>query len=292
MKAEVSVSLNDYDLTRRSCQFYDLSILKADNDGPWLMTKTNDVIKKDSERPTKVEEGNLLMLDDDDKNDKEAANQTDCHIMVTSDENPLTDRRNYVTLVNIPPQKRDIESDHFSSERLVNQFTERLCVSTNPASPHKSCASFCHYEVTPPRCKVAVHLKPIVMTPVDFKESMIVLRDCTKKRYRSTINCWPRTKPTRFAETCYVHPKHLESTYVSYVDYNQDRLRVHYQSALQVTFRAFCNNFIESFEFQDSEGSTMDESEYEEDESQAGTTDDVSVHVNGDIRKDEGWMRV
>jgi len=282
MKAEVNVSLNNYDLSRRSNQYFDLSLFKADNDDPWLTAKTktnDDVIKKDSaKREDKVE------------NDK------DCHIMITTEDHPLTERRNYVTMVNIPPQKRDMETDFFTSELLIHKFTERLCVSANPKGPQKSCASFCHYEVEPPRCKVAVHVKPLVMTPVEFKESAIVLRDCTKRRYRSTINCWPRVKPSRFAETFYVHPKHRESTYVSYVDYNQDRTRVHYQSALAVTSRAFCNNFVEGFEFQNSEGSTMDESDYDYDEDDVNQSvehhDDVLVHINGDARKEDGWMRV
>jgi len=72
------------------------------------------------------------------------------------------------------------------------------------------------------------------MVPVDYRDTLILLRDCTRRRFRTGMECWPRNRPVRFQETCYVTPKRLESTYVSYCDYGVNKSHTRYQSALQV----------------------------------------------------------
>lgn len=221
MKSQIKAELFDYDVSRRNHQFY---ILTPPNSGKLLASKaTNGTLPGTSTKNIEV---------------------VDCDLIVSSG---LDEPKNYIKLINM----REEQGRRYTSQLLVNRYSDRLLVREGPNRPEKTYMSSCRYDSEPPRCKQSIYLAPPAMTPVKFRESIVVISDCTKKNYRSTLDCAPRYRPQRACETRYLRPKHLQTTYVTQVDYGS---KVNYRSSVEVTPRSFCNNYVRAFEFNNDSG--------------------------------------
>lgn len=59
-----------------------------------------------------------------------------------------------------------------------------------------------------------------VATPTRFSETVVAVRNCTWRSYRSQVYLEPRQKPVSYRSTTIIYPKHAKSTYRTTLSYN------------------------------------------------------------------------
>lgn len=90
------------------------------------------------------------------------------------------------------------------------------------------------------------------LMPAAYHESMLCYGlESTRRRYRSTVVYRPKMVPQSFSDTCYVRPKRLENTFVSYLDVGTDDhfRRKWFSSAVRVEPKTVSNVLVSGFEW-------------------------------------------
>jgi hypothetical protein len=163
------------------------------------------------------------------------------------DSNNLQDSH-FLHQINFPASQSTVSNSHdFSHQMITESFSEHISVSALPAEPRHSCAAFCNYE-SEQHCRDTVHLAT-TMAPVGYNSSIICFINCSKKRFRTTVNFEPRLRPVHYEETQFVRPKRMESRFVSYLDYKTETSRRWYTSSVQINHKAGCSSFVHDFQF-------------------------------------------
>ena len=161
----------------------------------------------------------------------------------------------------------------FDADMVPIRFTECVSVAAIPAYTEKSCVAYCDIE-KPRRIKEEVKFIE-VLAPVSFENSIVCRTDCTKKNFKSLVNYWPKFKPRKFSETCYVLPKYVSHSYVAFVDYHVDKERKWFTTTVQLKPKTYSNTTVQGFEMQDDPDLVDSDGE----EIQTDSEDDFQVEV-------------
>lgn len=90
------------------------------------------------------------------------------------------------------------------------------------------------------------------LLPAAYRDTMLCYgHNTTRRRYRSTVVYQPKIVPESFSDTCYVRPKRLSNTFVSYLDTGPDNYfrRKWFSSAVRVEPKTVSNVMVSGFEW-------------------------------------------
>lgn len=71
-------------------------------------------------------------------------------------------------------------------------------------------------------------------TPTSYSETVVAVRDCTWRSYKSEVHLEPRQKPVSYRSTTIIYPKHAKSTYRTTLRYNSGSSRRWFVSTVQL----------------------------------------------------------
>ena len=210
---------------------------------------------------------------------------TNCHYLVTSDQGPdgiklelmEQDKLRKLTSPQQDNQKVSLVvhpgqgASPFDAQMIPAAYAERVAVGATGDDPQPvaSCASFLDIHA-PQRVKCSVQVGP-GLKAVGFEDRVVCYTKCSKKRFKSTVDYQPKYKARAFAETRYVLPQRMDTTYVSLLDYGDGGPagpRRWYTSTVTLVPRTYSHNTVHNFQVRDPHASDMDsevsESEGEE----------------------------
>ncbi|KAK2144716.1 hypothetical protein LSH36_736g01010 [Paralvinella palmiformis] len=96
-------------------------------------------------------------------------------------------------------------------------YTEAVSVTRGPPSLDQSVLTICDFKVNT-HYRESVNVGP-GLSPVWYQSRIVCHSTTSKKNFRTSVDYVPKIKPFRYESTQFVRPKHLVTTYVSYVDY-------------------------------------------------------------------------
>ncbi|XP_038152545.1 refilin-A [Cyprinodon tularosa] len=73
-----------------------------------------------------------------------------------------------------------------------------------------------------------------VPTPTSFSETVVAVRNCTWRSYKSQVYLEPRQKPVSYQSTTIIYPKHAKNTYRTTLNYNPTGCRRWFVSTVQL----------------------------------------------------------
>ncbi|XP_029016722.1 refilin-A [Betta splendens] len=73
-----------------------------------------------------------------------------------------------------------------------------------------------------------------VPTATAFSETVVAVRDCTWRSYKSQVYLEPRQRPVSYRSTTIIYPKHAKSTYRTTLSYNAAGARRWFVSTVQL----------------------------------------------------------
>ncbi|KAM6954713.1 refilin-A [Aplochiton taeniatus] len=103
------------------------------------------------------------------------------------------------------------------SRRYPVVFGESIEVNPKPEQEIK-CSSEVKYD-SDKHYRDQVYCAP-VPTATGYSETVVAVRDCTWRSYKTQVYLEPRQRPLRYRSTTIVYPKHAKSTYRTTLTYN------------------------------------------------------------------------
>ncbi|XP_034547159.1 refilin-A [Notolabrus celidotus] len=73
-----------------------------------------------------------------------------------------------------------------------------------------------------------------IPTATSFSETVVAVRDCTWRSYKSQVYLEPRQKPISYRSTTIIYPKHAKNTYRTTLNYNSTGSRRWFVSTVQL----------------------------------------------------------
>lgn len=99
-------------------------------------------------------------------------------------------------------------------------------------SPSRRCNSEVKYD-SDRHFRDQVHCA-LFPTPTSYSETVVAVRDCTWRSYKSEVHLEPRQKPVSYRSTTIIYPKHAKSTYRTTLRYNSGSSRRWFVSTVQL----------------------------------------------------------
>jgi hypothetical protein len=135
-------------------------------------------------------------------------------------------------------------------------YCESVSVTDGPPVQDKSVATFCDFSVDA-RYKEAVNIGP-ALHPAWFQSRVVCHSTTSKKNYKASVDYVPKMKPLKYESTQYVRPKHLVTTYVSYLDYVAHDNQKWYTTTVQLVPGSNHSNTVHNFQMRQRTGSISD----------------------------------
>ena len=142
--------------------------------------------------------------------------------------------------------RRQAGSTTASFRMVPVEYSECVSVAQLPAHQDHYFVTYADFELRK-RNKESVELGT-TLYPVGYRDSVVCYIDSTRKRYISRVNYETRVRPRRFSETCYMWPKQLTRTYVSFMDHHVDQTRRWYKSTMELKAKTYSSTKVHNFE--------------------------------------------
>jgi len=125
-------------------------------------------------------------------------------------------------------------------------YTETVAVpAKNPTET--GCVSYLDQE-SEIRCREEVEFG-VGLAPSQYRNSLIVYRDSTRKRFISKVNLEAKLKPMKYSETHFMRPKTEVNTYVTFLDHQVDNGPSWYRSAVTLKPKSFSTTKLHNFQY-------------------------------------------
>uniref|UniRef100_G3PFG8 Refilin A n=1 Tax=Gasterosteus aculeatus TaxID=69293 RepID=G3PFG8_GASAC len=123
-------------------------------------------------------------------------------------------------------------------------FGESIEVNPKPEQEIK-CSSEVRYD-SDKHYQDRVYCAP-VPTATSFSETVVAVRNCTWRSYKSQVYLEPRQKPISYQSTTIIYPKHAKNTYRTTLNYNATGSRRWFVSTVQLESNEGGNCFGDGF---------------------------------------------
>ena len=206
----------------------------------------------------------------------------------------LEDSRKHVTrTLYLPDKQAQIERHRnkannstvnigFSAAMKPSGYSECVSVTDGPPRKETSVATLCDFSIDA-RYKETVNIGP-GLHPAWFQSRIVCHGTTSKKNYKTSIDYVPKMKPLKYGSTRYVRPKHLVTTYVSYMDYVANDNQKWYTTTMELLPGSNHVNTVHNFQMRQRVGSVSSDddviSDMDNDDVANGNGEESDVAVN------------